>query len=426
MDQEDVMAIWPGSGIPPGSEGWAWHEQTMQAPDTTIPNRMARNVVIPTLTMFKPAADTANGTAMIVAPGGAFHFLMMDHEGYDVAHWLTQFGVTAFVLKYRVQHTPETDADMPAFLQHLQEDLPHPGPTGTSPPVGTLGTEEARLWGEADGRQAIRYLRQHAAELEINPRRIGIMGFSAGGGIAVNAALEYDSLSRPDFVAGIYPGYRIVEAIPENLPPLFLAIADDDKAVAAISSARLYETWHKANKPIELHIFSNGGHGFGMLEQNQLSDAWTYLFKRWLASQGYLSLKGVESMEIKRVGSQPSGLGPADWFTGTVRIDPLFQVQEPARAAGNSVTFEPGARTAWHTHPLGQTLIVTAGCGLAQRWGGPIEVIRPGDVVWFPPGEKHWHGAAPTTAMTHIAIQESLDGKAVEWLEHVSDEQYQG
>ena len=129
-------------------------------------------------------------------------------------------------------------------------------------------------------------------------------------------------------------------------------------------------------------------------------------------------------MEIKRSGSQPSNKGPADWFTGTVRIDPLFQVKEPARAAGNSVTFEPGARTAWHTHPLGQTLIVTAGCGRVQRWGGPIEEIRPGDVIWFPPGEKHWHGAATPTAMTHIAIQEQLDGKAVDWMEKVSDEQY--
>ena len=130
-------------------------------------------------------------------------------------------------------------------------------------------------------------------------------------------------------------------------------------------------------------------------------------------------------MEIKRSGSQPSAKGPADWFTGTVRIDPLFQVKEPARAAGNSVTFEPGARTAWHTHPLGQTLIVTAGCGRAQRREGPIEEIRPGDVICFAPGEKHWHGAAPTTAMTHIAIQEQLDGKMVEWMEKVSDEQYQ-
>jgi quercetin dioxygenase-like cupin family protein len=130
-------------------------------------------------------------------------------------------------------------------------------------------------------------------------------------------------------------------------------------------------------------------------------------------------------MHITRAGSQPSAKGPADWFTGSVRIDTPFKGETPARVGGAIVTFEPGARTAWHTHPLGQTLIVTSGRGLAQREGGPIEEIRPGDVVWFGPGEKHWHGAAPTTAMTHIAIAEALDGKAVDWMEKVSDEQYQ-
>ncbi|HEX4053059.1 MAG TPA: cupin domain-containing protein [Tepidisphaeraceae bacterium] len=129
-------------------------------------------------------------------------------------------------------------------------------------------------------------------------------------------------------------------------------------------------------------------------------------------------------MEIKRIGSQPSSKGPADWFTGTVRIDSPFQGSDAARVGGAIVTFEPSARTAWHTHPLGQTLIVTAGCGWAQRWDGPKEEIRPGDVIWFPPGEKHWHGATATTAMAHIAIQEKLDGKVVDWMEKVSDEQY--
>jgi len=129
-------------------------------------------------------------------------------------------------------------------------------------------------------------------------------------------------------------------------------------------------------------------------------------------------------MEIKRNGSQPSGKGPGEYFTGMVRIDPLFEAPAPARVRGASVTFEPGARTAWHTHPLGQTLIVTAGYGLAQREGGPIEEIRASDVIWFAPGEKHWHGAAPSTAMTHIAVQEALDGKTVDWLEQVGDEQY--
>jgi quercetin dioxygenase-like cupin family protein len=129
-------------------------------------------------------------------------------------------------------------------------------------------------------------------------------------------------------------------------------------------------------------------------------------------------------MEIHRAGSRPSQRGPDDWFTGRVRIDPLFQAPEPARAAGAGVTFEPGARTAWHTHPLGQTLIVTAGVGWVQRDGGPVEEIRSGDVVWFPPGERHWHGATATTGMSHIAIQESLDGKVVEWLEQVGDDEY--
>jgi len=134
--------------------------------------------------------------------------------------------------------------------------------------------------------------------------------------------------------------------------------------------------------------------------------------------------RGLDTMEIRKVGSQPSSRGPADWFTGTVRIDPLFQAPDPAKVQGASVTFEPGARTAWHTHPLGQTLIVMAGCGWAQRDGGPVEEIRPGDVVWFAPGEKHWHGATPTTAMTHIAIQEKLGGKVVDWMEKVSDDEY--
>jgi quercetin dioxygenase-like cupin family protein len=130
-------------------------------------------------------------------------------------------------------------------------------------------------------------------------------------------------------------------------------------------------------------------------------------------------------MDIKRCGSRPSAKGPADWFTGAVRIDPLIETAEPARVAGASVTFEPGARTAWHTHPLGQTLIVTAGCGWVQRWGEPREEIRPGDVIWFPPGEKHWHGATAATAMTHIAIQEKLNGKVVDWMEKVTGQQYQ-
>jgi quercetin dioxygenase-like cupin family protein len=137
-----------------------------------------------------------------------------------------------------------------------------------------------------------------------------------------------------------------------------------------------------------------------------------------------IAIERRKTMDIKRNGSRPSGKGPETYFTGTVRVDPMFQAGDPARVSGGHVTFEPGARSAWHTHPLGQTLIVTSGLGWAQSEGGPIEEIRPGDVIWFPPGEKHWHGASATTAMTHIAVTEFLNGKNVDWMEKVSDEQY--
>lgn len=150
-----------------------------------------------------------------------------------------------------------------------------------------------------------------------------------------------------------------------------------------------------------------------------------------LATLGFIRADAVTltkgrsgAMEINRIGSQPSRRGPDEYFTGSVRIDPLFQVPDPARVGAGSVTFEPGARTAWHTHPLGQALITTSGCGWVRREGGPIEEVQPGDIVWFPPGEKHWHGATPTTGMTHTAIQESLNGKNVDWMEKVSDGQY--
>ena len=133
-----------------------------------------------------------------------------------------------------------------------------------------------------------------------------------------------------------------------------------------------------------------------------------------------------DDLRITRAGSQPSGRGPAEYFTGSVRVDPLFPATAPSRMSGGLVTFEPGARSAWHTHPVGQTLIITSGLGWVQQWGGPKQEVRSGDVVWFPPGIKHWHGASATTAMTHIAIQEAVDGKNVDWLEQVSDEQYRG
>ena len=283
-DASGIFAIYPGSGIPPGSENWTWHEQS-----TTIEDgKMVRNVVIPTVTVFRPEKGKANGTSVIVLPGGAFYVLMMNKEGYDMARWLTKQGITAFVLKYRVGHMPEKDEDLPAFQKKLFSALPKVSQSETYPPMSHPQIEEARLWGEEDGRQAIRFIRQNAKELEIDPNKIGIMGFSAGGGISVNAALQHDSLSRPDFVGAIYAGYRIISPYPNDLPPMFIAIADDDKNVAPISSARLFEDWHKLGSSVELHIFANGKHGFGTRKQNLLSDVWMDLFKNWLAAEGFL------------------------------------------------------------------------------------------------------------------------------------------
>jgi acetyl esterase/lipase len=287
-DAAGVFAIYPRSGVPPGSEKWTWHEQSTLPAGANPQNHMVRNVVIPTVTMFKPAPGTANGTAMIVAPGGAFTFLMVEYEGYDMARWLAKQGVTAFVLRYRVAHTPENDADFFPFVGYLMQVLPHPDAKVETPPVGTPEVEEARRWAEEDGRQAIRFIRQHAAEWGIDPHRIGIGGFSAGGGVTMGAVMQHDADSRPDFAVPVYAGYRAATPVPVDAPPLFIALTDDDKLVAPIAGARLYEAWHAAGKPAELHIFTSGAHGFGMKKQNLPSDSWTDLLKTWMAHEGFL------------------------------------------------------------------------------------------------------------------------------------------
>ncbi len=284
-DAAGIYAIYPDSGIPELSKTWTWHEQSTPIDD----GKMVRNVVLPTVTVFRPEKGKANGTSVIVLPGGAFYVLMMNKEGYDMARWLTEQGITAFVLKYRVGHMPEKDEDLPAFQSKLFSALPKVSQSETYPPMSHPKIEEARLWGEEDGRQAIRFVRQYAKELEVDPNKIGIMGFSAGGGISVNAALQHDSLSRPDFVGAIYAGYRIISPYPNDLPPMFIAIADNDKNVAPISSARLYEDWHKLGSSVELHIFANGNHGFGTKKQNLLTDIWKDLFKSWMIAEGFLA-----------------------------------------------------------------------------------------------------------------------------------------
>lgn len=287
-DAAGIYRIWPGEGHAPDTEGWTHRESTMQIPWTTASRRLTRNVVVPTLTAFLPEPGKANGTAMIVAPGGAFHFLMIDHEGYDMARWLAGLGITAFVLKYRLAQTPDADADLLDFRNELQRRLHQPGPMGAAPPSNPA-IAEARLWGEADGRQAIRFVREHAADWGIDPTRIGIGGFSAGGAVTMGPVFEHDAQSRPDFAVGIYPAYRAGLPLPADAPPLFLAISDDDKSVAPLSSVRLYEAWHAAGIPCELHVFGNGAHGFGFGKSGLLSDPWAEMLQSWLGVRGLLA-----------------------------------------------------------------------------------------------------------------------------------------
>ncbi len=282
-DAESVFAIYPGDGRPADSRDWTWHERGMQVTPRLggNPTTLVHNVALPTLTMFRPNPNVATGASIVIAPGGAFRFLMMEHEGYDMARALAATGMTAFVLRYRLMHTPDDESGMRAYFAELGKELPIQDRSETRAPVGNAESEAARPWAEADGRQAIRWLRQQASELGLDPRRIGIAGFSAGGGVALGAATLYDEVSRPDFVAGIYPGYRRDIPIPSDAPPLFLAAADGDILVSPGSTAALYQDWHNAGRTVELHIFSNGAHGFGM-HQEETAAPWFDLFLRWL------------------------------------------------------------------------------------------------------------------------------------------------
>jgi dienelactone hydrolase len=224
----------------------------------------------------------------VIAPGGAFHFLMMEHEGHEMARWLNDFGVTALVTTYRLARTPDDDTEMIAFRATLGAKLDKPTRTDKEPPLREF-LRPVRLLGEEDGRQAIRFTREHAAEWGIDPTRVGICGFSAGGGIAMGATMEHDAASRPDFSVAIYPAWRRDLQMPADPPPLFLVIADDDQSIPPMSTSRLYEAWHSAGVPAELHVFGNGAHGFGMNQTGNLSDIWPVLLKNWLASRGLLA-----------------------------------------------------------------------------------------------------------------------------------------
>jgi acetyl esterase/lipase len=277
--EEMVIPIWPGAA--PGSEKWTRTEAI-----TVFGNEpRVRNVVRPTLTAFLPKPGTDKGTAIIVAPGGGFRFLSWESEGTKVAQWLSERGVAAFVLKYRLVDTGATDAEFQKALQALFSGLSRPGAVerpGSGPLSDPETAEVIRMAGE-DGRQAIRVVRRRASEWGIAPDRIGIMGFSAGGIVAAAAALHHDAESRPNFVGAIYGAPSGDYAVPQDAPPLFILCADDDQLMSR-GCARLYSKWKEAGKPAEIHIFAKGGHGFGMNHQGH----WIEQFRDWLAGQGLM------------------------------------------------------------------------------------------------------------------------------------------
>lgn len=278
----EVLRIWPGAA--PGSEAWTWREQATPPLSPTDSERRVRNVAVPTLTVFRPAPGAANGTAVVIAPGGGFRFLSIDSEGYEVARWLAAHGVTSFVLRYRLQHTPESDA---GFQQDVREMFARLMTSRDPEDVGRQIDASQAEPGAQDGLQAIRVVRRRAADWGIDPHRIGILGFSAGGMVADYTALHYDPESRPDFVGSIYAGMMSPPPVPADAPPLFAAVASDDPLGLQPATVRLFDAWLAAKKPAELHVFQAGGHGFGMNRKGTTSDHFIEEFYWWLQANGW-------------------------------------------------------------------------------------------------------------------------------------------
>jgi acetyl esterase/lipase len=272
-----LIPVW--QGLPPGASASDLKEQ-----DTVMPgnDRVVRNVTRPTLQPFLPEAGTANGTAVVVCPGGGFRYLTIDTEGLEVARWLSAHGIAAFVLRYRVMPTPADDGDFAGQLGALLAPLFGPG----------INDEMKRLGPPAiaDAQQAVRLVRQRAKEWHIAPDRVGILGFSAGGVVVTGISLQHDAKSRPDFAGAIYPGPWDIGKVPKDAPPLFIAAASDD-ALTDIGAKPLQTAWQQAGHPVETHIYDKGGHGFGMKQQDSDSDHWIDQFGEWLDKQGLLKAK---------------------------------------------------------------------------------------------------------------------------------------
>lgn len=273
---QKVINLYQGKA--PGSENWNWQEK--QSAQNMFNTLVVYNVVNPTLTAYLPDPAIANGTAVIVCPGGAFHTLAINNEGIDVAKWLNKKGIVAFVLRYRLVHSV-TDDPVKELLPKMMGDRNKFDQENDS--VVTMAV--------ADGKKAIEYVRSHAAEYKVNPAKIGIMGFSAGGTITVGVGLSYTAENRPDFLAPVYPYMGAIKntTVPKDAPPVFICAATDDQLGLASHSSNLYNLWIAAGKPAELHMYARGGHGFGMRENNIPTDTWIERFYEWLQVQGLTS-----------------------------------------------------------------------------------------------------------------------------------------
>lgn len=282
--EPEIIRIWPSQ--PPGTEDWAGDEKNtpIKIPGEP-PLSMITNVTMPTLAVYRPAAGKANGTAMIVVPGGGFQMLAMDHEGYDVARWLTERGVTAFVLKYRVRAIP--GFKMPADLRKHPERFRE----------FAASFDQGRPFAIADGLQAMRYVRTNAKSLGIGADRIGMIGFSAGAITTMGVILNSTTAERPNFAAPIYGAMIEDKVPPPDGPPLFLVVTQDDNAVPAEQSVQIYNRWAAAGLPAELHIYERGGHGFGMRKLKEPVGQWTTAFEAWLASHGWAGTTGKAKAE---------------------------------------------------------------------------------------------------------------------------------